>query len=154
MKKLLPGERGLNYILFIVCAIFFIESLKLYQKDPTPYSYGAIPLLLSFLCMVCCAWTFVGNQKAEKPKYASVREQLNAVRLHVAPKDIVVIFVFFIAYCFGLTILRFVVCTPLFLWACMSYLSGGKYLKNILYSGLTTAFILVIFRFVFKVILP
>lgn len=154
MKKLMPGEIGINILVLAICLVFAVESAKLYAQDPTPYSMGAMPLFLSILCTICSIWTLVAGLRAEKLVFASFKERLRAIQAHVVPMDILVIFGLFIAYCGSLSVFKFVVSTPVFLWCCMTYLARGNYLKNILYSGLTSAFIIIIFRYVFKVILP
>lgn len=153
-KKLMPGERGINILVLAACLVFVVESAKLFRQDPTPYSMGAMPLFLSILCTCCCLVTLISGLRAEKSIYPSFKERLRATIQHVLPRDILVIFGLFIAYCASLSVFKFILATPIFLWCCMTYLAKGNYLKNILYSGVTSLFIVVIFRYLFKVILP
>lgn len=50
--------------------------------------------------------------------------------------------------------LSFYVATPLFLYGCMCYLMRKSYLKNILWTALVMAFIILVFRMLFSVIFP
>ena len=58
-------------------------------------------------------------------------------------------------YCIALNLkVGFYIATPVFLWVSMCYLMRKDYVKNILWTALCMAFILVVFRFIFSVMLP
>ena len=63
--------------------------------------------------------------------------------------------VFIIAYCIMLSFgIGFVIASPVFLWVSMTYLSKGRFVKNIFYTMLVMLFIVVVFNLVFKVVFP
>jgi hypothetical protein len=46
------------------------------------------------------------------------------------------------------------IATPIFLWCTMSFLSRGKFVKNLLWTALCMLFIYLVFRVLFSVVLP
>ena len=73
----------------------------------------------------------------------------------VFQRDVLVELILILAYCFALNFgLGFYIATPLFLWISMCYLLRRDYVKNLLWTALCMAFIIVVFRFIFSVVLP
>ena len=74
---------------------------------------------------------------------------------YAVPKDVVVMLVAVLAYCVALLMgLSFYIATSLFLYGTMCYLTRKNYLKNVLWTALVMAFIVVVFRMLFSVVFP
>ena len=44
--------------------------------------------------------------------------------------------------------------SPVFLWASMTYLERGNFVKNILFTAIVMAFVILVFKVGFHVVLP
>ena len=59
------------------------------------------------------------------------------------------------AYCVLLANgIPFIVSSPIFLWAAMTYLERGNFVKNILFTAIVMAFVILVFKVGFHVVLP
>jgi hypothetical protein len=71
------------------------------------------------------------------------------------PIDVLVILGAVLVYCILLFVgVSFYIATPLFLYGSMCYLMKKDYLKNILWTALVMAFIVLVFRMLFGVVFP
>lgn len=74
---------------------------------------------------------------------------------YVLPKEVLVVFLAILVYCALLLAgVSFYIATPLFLYGSMCYLMRKDYLKNIIWTAIVMAFIVVVFRMLFSVIFP
>lgn len=157
-NKLKPGEKGFSIVFLLFGLGALIESIKLFMKDPNSYSFGALPLFLS-ICIVICMLKiiFIENKRTQSKESngLSFGQKVQEAFKYIFSKDIIVVLVLMIAYCIALYIgLGFEISTTAFLYISMCYLMGGQYLKNIPYTVLSMVFILVVFKAIFRIILP
>ena len=98
---------------------------------------------------------FEYRKSGSENKRANFKELFNSTIKYIFPKDIVVVFFLLILYCLFLVFgLGFEISSTIFLIAAMTYLMRGHILKNVIYTGISMAFILVVFKTIFQVILP
>lgn len=156
-KKRKPGERGFAIILLIVGVLALIESIKMFMKEPTSSSFGALPLFLSSVIVIFMLKIilFEDRENETDNKGSNFKELLDSILTFIFPKDIVVVFLFLIMYCLLLVFgLGFEISSTIFLIVAMTYLMRGQIFKNIIFTGLSMAFILIVFKTIFQVILP
>lgn len=152
-----PGEKGFSLIMLVIGILFLIESIRMFMEEPTSSSYGALPLFLSFsivILMLKIILVEYRNNGTNKDK-VSLIDSIISVKNYAFTKDIVFEFIFMVAYCILLILgLGFEISSSLFLLVSMTYLMRGQLLKNSIYTLITMAFILIVFKTVFQVILP
>ncbi len=156
-KKRNPGERGFAIILLIVGGLALIESIKMFMKEPTSSSFGALPLFLSSVIVIFMLEIilFEDRENETDNKGSNFKELLDSILTFIFPKDIVVVLLFLIMYCLLLVFgLGFEISSTIFLIVAMTYLMRGQIFKNIIFTGLSMAFILIVFKTIFQVILP
>lgn len=151
-----PGEKGFAVFLLLFGAYFLYESWKLYQQDPGASSYGAVPLFVSALIVIFSLAILLSDQKKKTENHGlSVGETIKKTLSYMFPLDVMVVFVLIVLYCVGMQIgIGFIWVTPVFLWVSMSYLMRKGYIKNVLWTALCMAFILLVFSYLFSVVLP
>lgn len=157
VKKRKPGERGFAIILLIVGVLALIESIKMFMKEPTSSSFGALPLFLSSVIVIFMLKIilFEDREKGTDNKGSNFKELLDSILTYIFPKDIVVVLLFLIMYCLLLVFgLGFEMSSTIFLIVAMTYLMRGQIFKNVIYTGLSMTFILIVFKTIFQVILP
>ena len=152
-----PGEKGFSLIMLVIGILFLIESIRMFMEEPTSSSYGALPLFLScsiVILMLKIILVEYRNNGTNKDK-VSLIDSIISVKNYAFTKDIVFEFIFMVAYCILLILgLGFEISSSLFLLVSMTYLMRGQLLKNSIYTLITMAFILIVFKTVFQVILP
>ena len=156
-EKRKSGERGFSIILLIVGVLALIESIRMFMKEPTSSSFGALPLFLSSVMVIFMLKIILFEDRKSEPenKTSSFKELFNSTINYIFPKDIVVMFFLLILYCVLLAFgLGFEISSTIFLIIAMTYLMRGQVFKNVIYTGLSMAFILVVFKTIFQVILP
>lgn len=156
-KKLKPGEKGFSIIILLLGIGFLFESIKMFIKDPTSASFGALPLFLSVLIVICMLKVIIFEDRNRETEGSAmnITEKIKNVLNYVLRKDIFFMFLLIMAYCLALFYkLGFQISTGIFLFVSMTYLIGKDYLKNFVYTLVSLGFILVIFKTVFQVILP
>ena len=151
-----PGEKGFAVFLLILGAYFFYESIKLYQASPGASSYGAVPLFVSALIIIFSIAIIISDWKKDSLNHGiSKGEMVKKTLNYIFTKDVLVIFILIVLYCVALYLdLGFNIATPIFLWCGMSYLMRKNYIKNLLWTALCMAFILLVFSLLFSVVLP
>jgi len=153
-------EYLLLVILTVLSLVAFIGSCQLMaKKDFAINSSGTFPFLMSGLMLLCMVGILIGTRKKlskDVEKYASVGELIKASIQEAMPKDLLVIILMVIAYLVGLAYLGFVISSVAFILGAMFYLSKGKQkpLLLILSGAGSIAVIYVVFRIIFKVLLP
>lgn len=154
-KKELPvGERGLSYILIAISLFVIYTAYNISGKKLTSSSPGAFPLFISVLLLIFAIWIWGEKRKLSPNPYSSYREKIGALGNKVFTKDVMVVVLLLIIYCISLDIIGFPITTFAFLWLCISYLQRGNILKNLFIAALNLGIIMLIFKVVFKVILP
>lgn len=156
-NKIKPGEKSFSFVILVFSIIALIESVKLFNSDPTSSSAGALPLFLSGIMLIFTLKIILLEDRKTGSENESIdrKEQFICAVQYIFPKDIVVMFVFTSIYCLLLISgFGFEISTILFLIASMTYLMGGQIVKNVIYTAILMVFILIVFQTVFKVILP
>ncbi|WP_434309485.1 tripartite tricarboxylate transporter TctB family protein [Hominifimenecus sp. rT4P-3] len=157
--ELVSGEQVFTIILCLTGLVAFLLSLNLLAKVKAPKisSAAAVPLFVSFLWTLLSFIMILENIKKKSPlsSLKGTKEKFKAAVEYVMPFTVFMIAAFCICYCvlmfFGLS---FYIATPVFLWGSMCYLKKGHFIKNILWTAIVMAFIIVVFRIVFGVVFP
>lgn len=157
--ELVSGEQVFTIILFLTGLFAFILSLNLLAKVKAPKisSAAAVPLFVSFLWMLLSFIMILENIKKKSPlsSLKGTKEKIKAAVEYVMPFTVFIMILFCICYCILMFLgLSFYIATPAFLWGSMCYLKKGSFIKNILWSAIVMAFIIVVFRIVFGVVFP
>nr|WP_312579007.1 tripartite tricarboxylate transporter TctB family protein [Sedimentibacter sp.] len=156
-EKTKPGEIGFSIILLCVGIGALIESIKMFLKDPTASSFGALPLFLSVVIVffMLKIILFEDRKSGSENDNLSFKEKVKLSVNHAFTKDVLIVFFMLVCYCLMLFLnLGFNISTTIFLFVSMCYLMGGKYIKNIIFTVAIMAFILILFKTIFQVILP
>ncbi len=156
-EKTKPGEIGFSIIILCIGIGALIESIKMFLKDPTPSSFGALPLFLSVVIVffMLKIILFEDRKTGSESDNLNFKEKVKSAVNHAFTKDILIIFFMLVCYCIMLLLnLGFNISTTIFLFVSMCYLMGGKYVKNIIFTVVIMAFILILFKTIFQVILP
>ena len=150
--KTRPGEKGFAFVLLGFGVLVLAEAVKMYQKDPKVSSYGAMPVFLGCLLILFSLIIIIQNTKKKSEMSGqSFKTQLSIGWRHLFQIDVAVMILLLLALFLGL---GFVIATPIFLWVSMSYLTRKKYAMNLVYTAIVMAFIMLVFKVVFRVVLP
>ncbi len=154
--KTRPGEKGFAFVLLGFGVLVLAEAVKMYQKDPKVSSYGAMPVFLGCLLILFSLIIIIQNTKKKSEMSGqSFKTQLSIGWRHLFQIDVAVMILLLLAYSVALFLgLGFVIATPIFLWVSMSYLTRKKYAMNLVYTAIVMAFIMLVFKVVFRVVLP
>ena len=150
------GEQGFFVILGLVSIFFSIVSLKMFLSAPTLSGEGTVPLLCCIVMLVTTAMSIMelrGYPKAFEKGVPLVEKAKETLRF-LFPGKVGIIVLYCVVYAVILNLVGFAVSTLLFLVGSMLTLSGGKKLRTVLVSLITTVAIIVLFQFIFKVQLP
>jgi len=155
-EQLAPGGKAFAFILLLIEVFFLYESIKLFQKYPKFSSIGFFPLVLCvFLILLSIADILENRKQASRNKGKSLLIQAWESIKYLLPKDnvifILMIFGYMMALYFGVS---FLPSSVVFLLASMCFLIRGDVIKNILYTGIIMASIMLVFKVVFLVPLP
>lgn len=155
-NKTKPGEKGFAVILLAFGAIVLWQGILMFQKTPKLSSYGAMPLILGIMLTLCSTIIIVQNfNRKSEIAGRPLSEKVSKTLGHLLKQDVLVMILLLIAYSVALFAgLRFVYSTPIYLWVTISYLTRKNYAKNILYTAIVMAFIMVVFKILFRIILP
>jgi len=155
-ERLKPGERGFSIFLAIFGLFALYESIKLFQKDPRWISFGAFPLILSILLIVFSVHVFWSDRKKKtETDEASVDKKILKTLDYLFPKTVTILLILMILYCLALYFeLGFELSSTVFLLVALCFFRKNQYIKNVLYTVLTMAFILLIFKLGFRILLP
>ena len=151
------SEKGFSFIILLLALVLLLESIKMFMKDPIASSFGAMPLFLSLsiVGLMLKIITAEGKDKESENNRLSYGVKVKESFKYVFTKDIIVVFLLMLTYCVVLFMgLGFEISTTIFLFVAMSYLMGKQYMKSLLYTAVSMAFILLVFKTIFKVILP
>lgn len=153
-EKLKVGEKLFNYILMILGIFAVYGASKISGIIPKTDSPGALPLFIAFSLCAFSLWIYGENRTFSPIHFNTYKERQKAFKELVFPNDILIMVVLLIIYSIGLDVIGFNISTFAFLWISMIYLTAGNWLKNLGYTAISLGFILIIFKFLFKVILP
>ena len=146
-----PCEKVFAVILLLIGCIALYLSINLWfsistQKAPRISSAAVVPVIVSSLWVLISLSIVIKNFRRESES-SSLR--------YIMPLNVVIILALIIIYCAALlTGTRFYVATPVFLYASMCCLMRKDYIRNIIITGLVTAFIILVFRILFSIVLP
>lgn len=156
IRKLEKGELIAILAFALLSVILFILALQVFLKDPTLSSAGAFPFLMTTLMLIMS-----GLMLFELRKYASAYEEKTNVlekfkesSIYIFPDKIFFILIFIVVYAIALPKVGFIISTALYLFISMITLKNKDILKSLVVSIGIVAFILVVFQFIFKVMLP
>lgn len=155
-KNTKPGEKGFPVILLFIGIFITAEAVKMYKDAPELSGYGTLPLICGILIIILSVFIIINNFRFKSEiSGISAKKQAEAVVKHLFSKDAMVMTALIMAYCVMLSLgAGFIVSSPIFLWVSMTYLSKGRYVKNIFYTIIVMLFIVLIFNIVFKVVFP
>lgn len=156
---LAPGEKVFTVVLLILGLIAFLLSLQLWFKMDTPRisSAGALPLFVTGLWVVLAVMAIFENLKLTSPLSGleNTKDRLLKGLGYAFPLDVAVMLAIVIGYCVALYLgLSFYIATSLFLYGGMCYLSKKNFVKNLLWTAVVMAFIVLVFRVLFGVVFP
>lgn len=155
-EKLPPGGHTSSLLFLAIGVIFFVQSLQLYQKDPSPSGAGTFPMIISGLLIVLTVIDFLQKLK-QKTEVSGLPagEKLSVTLKYLFPKDSLVFLLMSIAFYLTLEFgVSFMIASPIFLLISMCYLIPHSFVKNLIYTVVSCAAIYVIFTMLFKVSLP
>lgn len=142
-----PGEIG-----FAVFGVLFAILGYYFAMDMTSDSYSSpsvFPKLASMIILGCGSVTLAKTLKRAAPPAGET------VFAYLLPRDVLVILVMLIAYCFALPKLHFIPSSYIFMVSGMVYLHRGKKIaQSCIYSAIALAVLVLVFRYLFLVILP
>lgn len=154
-----PGEKVFTIVLLVCGLIAFGLALQLWLRmsQPRISSAGALPLFVTSLWVILTLMALLENRKLTSPLSGlkDKKEQILKGLRYAFPLDVAVMLCFIIGYCTALYFgLSFYIATPLFLYGGMCYLSRKNFVKNLLWTAVVMAFIVLVFRILFGVIFP
>ncbi len=155
-KKTRPGEKGFTLIMFVVGALLTKGSWIMYKADPSLSGYGTVPLFCGVMIMILSGFIFIKNL-SHKSEISGIpmKEQASNIAHHLFSLDVVIMILIILAYCLLLVFnIPFEIASMIFLLGSMTYLQRGKFLKNILWSAIILAFVILVFNVGFGVVLP
>ena len=157
--ELRAGEKAFTYILFLAGGFFFYHSLNIWirMSPPRTASAAAVPLIMSGLWTILTLTFIVENHFKKTPLSGikSMREKIRKGLQYAFPKEVLVMLGAVVIYCVLLLLrISFYIVTPLFLYGTMCYLMRKRYLWNIVWTAITMAFTVVVFRLLFNVVFP
>lgn len=156
------GEKVFSFILLIVGVIALKLSVDLWfsislRRGPRIASAAAVPVFVSALWVLMSLWTVIENFKLTTP-LSKVKGMFTKIKMALAyalPLNVVIMLALIIAYCVALVEgVSFYIATPAFLYISMCYLMRKDFVKNIIWTGIVMAFIVLVFRLLFSVVFP
>ncbi len=156
------GEKIFSFIVLILGTIALKLSVDLWfsiplRRGPRIASAAAVPVFVSALWVVMALWTVIENFKLTTPlsKIQSTGEKIIKAFQYAFPLNVLIMLAIIVAYCAALLEgVSFYIATPLFLYFSMCYLMKKDYVKNILWTAIVMAFIILVFRMLFSVVFP
>ena len=156
------GEKVFSVILLLVGCVALYLSINLWfsislRRGPRIASAAAVPVFVSALWGLMSLWTVIENFRLTTP-LSSVKglgnKFIKAIQ-YAMPLNVLIMLVLIIAYCVALLEgVSFYIATPAFLYISMCYLMRKDFLKNIIWTAIVMAFIVLVFRVLFSVVFP
>ena len=156
------GEKVFSFIVLIFGVIALKLSVDLWfsislRRGPRIASAAAVPVFVSALWVIMALRTLIENFKLSTPlsKVKGMGEKIAKAIAYALPLNVVIMLALIVAYCVALVEgVSFYIATPAFLYIAMCYLTRKDYVKNILWTAVVMAFIVVVFRMLFSVVFP
>ena len=153
------GEKVFAIILLIVGIAAFAMALELWLRMPEPRiaSAAAMPVFVSGLWVLMSLLAVIENFKLTTPlsSLSDMSKKLVTGLRYAMPFSVAVMLLGIVAYCVLLLVgISFYIATPLFLYGSMCFLMRKDYVKNILWTAIVMAFIILVFRMLFSVVFP
>ena len=156
------GEKVFSIVLLAFGIIALYLSIELWfkiplRRGPRIASAAAVPVFVSGLWVIMALWTVIENFKLTTPlsKVQGITNKIIQAVKYALPLNVVIMLIAIVAYCAALIFnVSFYIATPIFLYFSMCYLTRKDYVKNILWTAIVMAFIVVVFRLLFSVVFP
>lgn len=153
------GEKVFAIVLLVVGIAAFAMALELWLRMPEPRiaSAAAMPVFVSGLWVLMSLLTVIENLRLTTPLSAvsELGKKLVTGLRYAMPFSVAVMLLGIVAYCVLLLLgVSFYIATPLFLYGSMCFLTRRDYVKNILWTAIVMAFIVLVFRMLFSVVFP
>ena len=156
------GEKVFSFIVLIFGVIALKLSVDLWfsislRRGPRIASAAAVPVFVSALWVIMSLWTVIENFKLTTPlsKIQGMGEKIIKALAYALPLNVIIMLALIVAYCVALVEgISFYIATPAFLYISMCYLTRKDYVKNILWTAIVMAFIVLVFRVLFSVVFP
>ena len=156
------GEKVFSFILLVIGLIALKLSTDLWfsislRRGPRIASAAAVPLFVSALWVILALITVIENFKLTTPlsRIKGFWEKFVKAIQYAMPLNVLIMLFLIIAYCAALVMdVSFYIATPLFLYLAMCYLMRKDFIKNILWTAIVMAFIVLVFRMLFSVVFP
>lgn len=151
------GEKVFAVILLVFGVAAFGMALELWGRMPEPRiaSAAAMPLFVSALWVLMALLTVIENIKLATPLSGKRGGKVMDALRYALPMNVLVLLGAIVLYCLLLFLhVSFYIATPLFLYGTMCYLTRRDYVKNILWTAIVMAFIVLVFRLLFSVVFP
>lgn len=154
-EPLKPGEKGFTIFLLTFGVFALYNSLNLFLKDPRIISYGTFPLILSVLLIVFNSYVLLNCKKKKIDiKDGQSKKTLNVLE-YLLPLKVLRLLAFMILYCIALFIgIGFELSTSVFLLISIHFFCKTSLKKKLIYTAITMGSILIVFKYVFKILLP
>ena len=156
------GEKVFSIILLLVGAVALKLAIDLWfsiplRRGPRIASAAAVPVFVAGLWVILAAITVLENFKLTTPLsgVAGIGNKIVKALAYAFPLNVLIMLIAIVAYCWALVEgISFYIATPAFLYFSMCYLTRKDYVKNILWTALVMAFIILVFRMLFSVVFP
>ncbi|WP_434310309.1 tripartite tricarboxylate transporter TctB family protein [Hominifimenecus sp. rT4P-3] len=151
-----PGTRMVSLLFIVVAAVFFWESIGIYQDDPSLSGSSTFPLIVSgFLLILGVADLIQNIRKGSATTGMGIGEKCKSIVQYLLPKNALVFLLMTVVYYVMLEFgVGFVISSLIFLLAAMCYLIPKNFVKNLIYTGVCIGALYLIFKVLFKVFLP
>ncbi|MBQ4432448.1 MAG: tripartite tricarboxylate transporter TctB family protein [Synergistaceae bacterium] len=156
------GEKVFSFVLMIIGFIALKLSVDLWfsislRRGPRIASAAAVPVFVSALWVIMSLWTVIENFKLTTPlsKVKGMGTKIIKALQYAFPLNVLIMLAAIVAYCVALLEgVSFYIATSVFLYFSMCYLMRKDFVKNILWTAIVMAFIVIVFRVLFSVVFP
>lgn len=151
-----PGGKAMPIFLMLIGVFFFLESLKLQERDASLAGYATMPLLISALIFLLALIDFIQTLKLASANTGGNGWERTVTGLkYLFPSDTVITIALVVVYCAGLELgLGFLISSLIYLFLSMCIFIPRKLIKNLIYSVVCMGAIMLVFKVLFKVFLP
>lgn len=155
-----PGERFISIVFLIGALYLFVESLKIFLDSPSASSYGALPMGVSFVMVVCMLKVVLFEDIKKKTACESDngKSAVASAAAYMLPKDVLLFILFTILYIVLLFLdVGFIISSFIFMLGCMLYLmprDKKTLMINFLFTAVLLGFLYVAFKVAFRIVLP
>ncbi len=155
-RKTKPGEKVFPILLLMLGIYATKESWGMYKRSPELSGYGTVPLFCGAMITLLSVIIIITNMFHESEiSEMPLKDKALAVVKHLFSLDVLVMLAMIIVYCIMLyNGVPFIISSPIFLWVAMTYLERGNFVKNILFTAIVMAFVILVFKVGFHVVLP